>query len=452
MNYRRFIMVIGLMCFIPFNASAIILSESSELHGFISQGYVYSPDNPYAGMQAESGSFDFREIGINGFWEANESLRFAGQLISRRLGESDNGDIRLDFLFADYLVSSDEMNSFGIRLGRVKNAVGLYNSTRDIPGARPGVYVPHSIYFDSFRDSLISTDGINLYGSARVQELGLLTWEAYAGKNEMDSFAMEYYLFGHDVAGSFKDVDLSGLFLNYRPDSTHDFNIGLSLFNMGIALQETQTIAEANLALQQSEAVTDSAVYALTPVAQGGLGYSNGSSEFLQFVALAAQQEALDNYTSYLTEGSANALLSVLSVQYGYQDWLLSAEYLNVFTAFEYEVLGEKTRSNTVTEGFFVQAEWFASQSWQAMLRYEELYLLNNDRSGSRSATQTNPFRGFGRGLNLGVKWNIDQNWAFMAQAAVNEGSVWLPGYKGIEETEITKHWRTYMMQLTYQF
>ena len=62
-------------------ALAIELSDKSELHGFINQAFLYSPDNPYAGQDANNGSFQFREAGLNAFYESSSELRFAGQVL-----------------------------------------------------------------------------------------------------------------------------------------------------------------------------------------------------------------------------------------------------------------------------------------------------------------------------------------------------------------------------------
>ena len=167
-------------------ATALELGSSSELHGFVNQAYFYSPDNSYAGTDSLNGSVKFRELGITGFTEISPEFRLAGQIISRQRDETDNGDLRIDFLLADYLFYSNMSTTAGVRLGRVKNNVGFYNATRDIPSARPGFNVPDSIYFDSFRDTILSTDGINLYGSLLFQD-NQLSWELFAGQKNIDS-------------------------------------------------------------------------------------------------------------------------------------------------------------------------------------------------------------------------------------------------------------------------
>jgi hypothetical protein len=62
-----------------------------------------------------------------------------------------------------------------VRLGRVKNPIGLYNETRDVIWTRPGVLLPQSVYFDAlaFRAPEIASDGGILYGHYRFGEHAL---------------------------------------------------------------------------------------------------------------------------------------------------------------------------------------------------------------------------------------------------------------------------------------
>ena len=79
------------------------------------------------------------------------NLQFSVQGLSRTAGEGSPGNIRLDYGFIDYTFSNQENSQFGIRLGRMKNPLGFYNDTRDVPFTRPSILLPQSIYFDRTR-------------------------------------------------------------------------------------------------------------------------------------------------------------------------------------------------------------------------------------------------------------------------------------------------------------
>lgn len=398
-------------------ATAIELGSSSELHGFVNQAYLYSPDNPYAGSDSSNGSFKFRELGITGFTEISPEFRLAGQVISRQRDESDDGDARIDFLLADYLFYSDMGATAGVRLGRVKNSVGFYNATRDIPSARPGFNVPDSIYFDSLRDTILSTDGINLYGSLLFQD-NQLSWELFAGQKSIDSGKLEYYLYGLPLPeGEFDDVTLKGLNLNFVPAAQRSLKFGFSLLDVDTKLDNSLSVADAQMAL---------------------------------FTAGLADIAA--NPQNYVTGTSVDALFAVLSAQYNYRDWVVTAEYMNLFSDFELQLAGVNNERNTTSEAYYLQVEWLPTLATSWFVRYEELYLDKDNRSDSDLLSTNNPHRDFGKGWSLGGKWMFYPRWTVTGQASFNEGTAWLPSYSGMEDDSISKHWNYYVVSLTFQF
>jgi len=421
---------------------AIELTDNSELHGFVSQGLVYSPDNAYAGSDLNGVSLDFREIGLNGAWDISEQFRITGQVLSRKTGESDNGDLRVDFLLMDYLAHSTANSNFGVRLGRVKNAMGLYNSTRDIPIARPGLSVPSSIYFDSLRDSILSTDGLNLYGSY-FAEFGTLNWEASAGTTSLKSTVLENYLFGTTLKqGEFDKALLSSFKVDFLPNKVPGLLLGASFLKARFDLQNTQTAQQAGEAA--------GAVAAGQVAAMGKDPSDPINAELLANLTL---QEIGQNYTDYLTKTELDALIAVLYAQYAYKDWIFSAEYMNIFSDVTSGVAGMVTKNSTTSEGFYLQSEWFFRDNMSALLRYEELYIDSDDKDGSEKPLRPmNEYFAYGKGLTFGLSWDFQENWRLVGQVGLNQGTVWLPYYDGIENTQLKRDWNTYMLQLSYQF
>ena len=398
-------------------AMAIDLNDSSQIHGFVNQAFLYSPDNPYAGSDSKNGSLKFRELGVNGFTELTPEFRLAGQVLSRQQGEADDGEVRVDFLLADYLVFSGQNASFGVRAGRVKNNIGFYNAIRDIPSARPGYNVPDSIYFDAFRDTLLSVDGVNLYGSALFSE-NLLTWEVSGGQRNIDLEDFEKFAFGQRVSkGNSDDIPLWLLDLNLVPAFDRDLRLGVSLVDLTIDLDETQSVPEAFAALMS-----------------------------------APPGDVFANPLSYVTDGKFEGLLAIVSAQYSYEDWILTAEYLNLETDFQAEILGQPDSDSVTTEGYYFQLEWLATARTSWFTRYEELYLDKDDRSGDVTARPNNRYRGFGKGWTVGGQWRFAKDWSVMGQASFNEGTAWLPNYDGREDEDLDKYWNYYVLSLNYQF
>ncbi len=135
-----------------------------QIHGFASQAYLLSDGNNFYG-DSQRGSTEFYELGVNASWQATNTLNIAGQLLSRDAGATDNGSVEIDYLFADLKVVENDLSGLGFRIGRVRNAYGFYNETRDVLVTRPSILLPQAIYFEGngLRELLFSSDGVQLY-------------------------------------------------------------------------------------------------------------------------------------------------------------------------------------------------------------------------------------------------------------------------------------------------
>lgn len=415
---------------LAFNTSVFAYQgpEKLELHGFVSQGYIYSPDNAYAGKSSLDGSFALREIGLNASYEINESTRLTGQLLSRKFIDNSDGELNVDFLLLDHQFVQQEDHLFGVRLGRIKNDVGIYNVSRDVPSARPGLGVPESIYFDSFRDVYLSADGINLYGNV-ASDLGLFEWSISKGNASSDDQGFEYYAFGGEVPGKIDIGSVSALKLFLEPNAIPGLKVGFSKVLTSLTRDNAQTLADANMTLGMNLFAQG-----INPLDQAAVGSYIGA-----------------NLNQFITDSRIDVDANIASIQYAHGDWLWTAEYMKVINDVDIEVLGESNKETAVLEGFYVQTEWYLTYNWSLLFRYDELF-LNTNKSKDETAFRNDPTHGYAKGLTLGAKWILDENWTIGAQVSANEGTAWLPVYEGIEDDATHKFWKTYRAAITYQF
>ena len=103
-----------------------------QAHGFLSQGYTYTSGNDFFGNSQGDGSLDFTELGLNVLGHPWPNLLIAAQGVYRNAVGSDQEAFRLDYANLDYHLPLGEAVTLGVRLGRVKNPIGLYNETRDV--------------------------------------------------------------------------------------------------------------------------------------------------------------------------------------------------------------------------------------------------------------------------------------------------------------------------------
>ncbi len=167
-----------------FNSSTVLAAETTlideirsvDVHGFVSQGFLYSTRNNYL-AESRRGSFEFTEVGINFNKQVTERLRFGAQLFSRDLGPIGNYAARFDWFHLDYRFA----DWLGFRAGRVKLPFGLYNESSDIDAARVPILLPQSLYPTSNRDFLLAQTGVEVYGYRALGKAGALDYRLFAG-------------------------------------------------------------------------------------------------------------------------------------------------------------------------------------------------------------------------------------------------------------------------------
>lgn len=397
-------------------------AEEPKIFGFLSQSYISSEDNPFFSDSAGS-HFELREIGITGNWQLNNKFRLAGQVLSRKAGDIDDGEPKIDFLLLDYAFHVDNSTSAGVHIGRIKNQYGIYNSTRDVPHARPGVFVPQSIYFENYRDALLSTDGMNFY-LTNNNALGDLNLDVYFGTKKLSNNSLEYQLYQQDIPGSFDSVDISGLKLALVPEFDQNLKVAISVLDINLILEETPVYSGTDLL-----------------AALGALG-----TDFTLF-------------PNYITGLQIDSLAMLYSIQYAWDQWLFTAEYMHLETDLSgFEVLNGNvpvpSTSNATTKGYYFQAEWNASENLNLFSRYEELYYNDEDRGGTAFAASTggNPNTQFGKSLTLGARWYFTSDLSVTGQVSQNEGAAWLVGSENIDYTSLTDDWLSFVLQVSYHF
>ena len=161
-------------CILPASVQGQL--DEIQVHGLISQGYMRSTDNNYLASTAD-GTFEFNEAIVNFSTQVSDNLRVGLQLLSRDLGKEGNNVVGLDWAYGDYRWRQN----MGIRFGKLKSEIGLYNKGRDVDMLRTCIMMPQSVYEETTRDFAHSYNGFSVYGSPFVPRVGRLNYEVYAG-------------------------------------------------------------------------------------------------------------------------------------------------------------------------------------------------------------------------------------------------------------------------------
>lgn len=376
------------------------LPHNLQIHGFASQSWLMSSGNNnfFGKSSSDSGSFDFRELGLNASMRPLTRLQFSAQMLSRTAGEGSPGNIRLDYGFMDYTYFSGESSQLGIRLGRMKNPIGFYNDTRDVPFTRPSILLPQSIYFDRTRKLALAADGVHLYGEYR-SDLGDIAFQAGVVRPLVLGDETEAAVFGGQVPGKITpDMSYVGR-VNYEYDGGR----------IRLAVSGTQL----------------------------NTGYDPGANDSL-------------------ASGSVLFTPWVFSAQYNAERWSITSEYaLRHLVYRDFGRFGPQL--DFYGESYYFQGVYRLTPDWEAFVRYDAMYTDRDDRDGSKWAASP-ASRGrpahtrFAKDITAGLRWNITPEFMLRAEYHHVNGTGWLSTLDNPNTGDLSQRWSLFSILGSYRF
>ena len=169
-----------------------VLDRIVQVHGFVSQGFVYTNNNNWLTMNTSQGSAGFTDFGLNMSSQVTDKFRVGAQGYDRNLGQLGQYHPSLDWAVADYRFTG----WFGVRGGKVKTTLGLYTDTQDEDFLHTFALLPQSVYPTDLRDATIAHLGADIYGKISLRRrLGVLAYTAYIGHRSDSIYSgYPYYL------------------------------------------------------------------------------------------------------------------------------------------------------------------------------------------------------------------------------------------------------------------
>lgn len=367
------------------------LADSAQVHGFASQAFTYTSANNFQGDTSDGGDFNLTEVGINGSVRPTGSLHLAGQLLYRRAGADDDGSVRLDFGLLDW-GHSLERGRFGVRLGRVKNPIGLYNETRDVAFTRPSILLPQSIYFDRVRNLELASDGGQVYLEHALGD-GELLLQAGGGKPQLDNTVRSVFV-GRSALG-----DMDG------------------------------TIFLARALYEQD----------------GGRLRLGVSSAWLNMDYKPASGEL------YPGKGDVDLQFWVFSAQYNAEKWSLTSEA--VWEPIHFHDFNGLYTDFTVTGGY-LQGSYRFFPGWEGFLRFDASFTDSESLSGNRLSKISGQARHnfYTKDLAAGLRWDIRNNLMLRAEVHRIRGTNWLTIQDNLGDAQTRKDWNLFSLQASFRF
>jgi len=365
-----------------------------QVHGFLSQGVVFTSSNNFLGS-SHDGSLDFREAGVNLSWRPHTDWQLSAQALSHRSGELDDGNPRLDYAMLDWTMLSAASGRAGIRLGRVKNHYGLYNTTRDVAFTRPSVLLPQSIYFEAARNLEMSADGLEAYFE-RYGDSGTWYLRYGAGYGQVEDRAIEAAFLGRNFPGHFESNLLQLVNLSYEGDNGRY-------------------------------------VLGLTSV-WGSMDYARKTSDPLQ-------------------EGRGYFHPVIVSAQYNAEKWSLTAEHFLEYL--EFRGFGPAfANGSAVAQSYYVQGSYRPAPRWETFLRYDVFYPNRDDRDGKKFAMATGlpEYMGYAKDWTLGLRYDVTTHFMLRAEYHSVNGTAWLSSLENPNPLALERRWDMFMLLGSFHF
>jgi hypothetical protein len=148
-----------------------------QIHGYATQGFLYTTQNNIFTATSSNGSPAWTEAVVNLTSLPIPKLRIAVQARYFLLGSFGNS-ILLDWAAADYKFNE----RIGVRFGKVKTPWGLFNEIQDIDPAYMWTLLPQGIYELDNRESYMTHYGGVVYGTIGAGKAGKLEYRAWAGE------------------------------------------------------------------------------------------------------------------------------------------------------------------------------------------------------------------------------------------------------------------------------
>lgn len=193
--------------FLSFWKPAALCIEGIDIHGFASTGYIKSEKYDFV-FATEKGSFEFSEYAFNLHTQMNDSTHIALQFFSYNMGELGNNNAYLDWAFLDY----KWIDALGIRVGKFKTPFGLYNQIQDYDMLRTPIFLPQGIYTLYYRDLIIATQGMNVYGMFNMNAWGKIGYDIYGGTYEVPEESPYTNLSSHILDSTFVNAEVEYMF------------------------------------------------------------------------------------------------------------------------------------------------------------------------------------------------------------------------------------------------
>ncbi len=380
-----------------------------QIHGFLSQGYIYSSGNEYLQGSDSGGSFDFSEAAINFLYRPADRLFLSGQFISRNFGDAHGNekDIDIDYLFASANLFASSTDEFTAHLGKIKTTYGIFNNSRNIPFTHVGIISDQTLYSEYDRYMTLYGTGISL---------------DYKHRASFGDFRVIY----QNAKLSDDKKDALSTYPGIDPDSVTEFD-GVDYSVLHFLLSPSDTNLE--------------------------FGYSHGRID-ADKMYIANQIHPNPMVGLFDTHWSLAAINNIYSARYTTEKFTLTAEYMNRVVRNKYKHLPHNTVFPSAEDHLVLKSD-------NAYIHgaYRFTYDVEGFLSYHFATVEANGVKNYGAPYNqyrrqwvVGADWDIFENTLLKAEFHMIDGTYDMIKEPGVNLDGVDRKWNMFVMQISYKF
>ncbi len=385
-----------------------------QIHGFFSQGFVLSDGNDVNGNSSSGGSFDFREIGLNASIRPFGNVLVSAQVASVSQGQVTQENLLLDYLLVDAGLWTGPAGRMGVRLGKLKNPLGIYNDARDAVFTRPGILLPQGVYLDN--------DGARAFGYFSLPGVGIYNdWY-------LDRHSLAFELHAHGRADLDDNAEISILRASAPGQFEHDQGLMFRVIDdfRGGRWRFGLTLNRSELRYRVD-----------------GDGMSCP-----QFGGPCPLSEP----------GNFQLDQVVLSMQHNRERWNVTAELVR--RRIQLDNLNPPPFPSSSTDqdsiSYYLQVNYLARQRLWLFTRYDERQREMQDRKGYRQAARTGLPRHyfFARDWTVGGRYDLRHDLGLWAELHLVDGVAWVNprDNPGFNQGQAERNWSVFSLMIAYRF
>ena len=154
-----------------------------QIHGTLAQGGLLGSYNDFLTAPTSHGTLQWTDAALNAARDFTDRFHVGVQWHTYRLGELGKFKLEIDWAYGEYRFA----DWAGVRAGKVKTRLGLFNDTQDIDALHLWSLLPQGVYPADNRSWTLAHTGGDVFGNVPMPRgIGRVSYQGYVGRRVVD--------------------------------------------------------------------------------------------------------------------------------------------------------------------------------------------------------------------------------------------------------------------------